>query len=102
MLILHMHNSSRKTHLLGVVVWEQFAKFFFLLVIQLVPIMNGMETFITTESLLILPFSLSSGAYEGPKPKVFRAQLGLLRDHMLSHKTGVLTLYCGQRSKHAG
>jgi len=64
--------------------------------------MNGTETFITTESLLTLLFSLSSGAHEGPKPKVFRTQLGLLRDHLLSHKTGVLTSCCDQRSNHAG
>jgi len=54
------------------------------------------ETFITTESKLTLMFLFSSGAHEGLKTSVFRAQLGLIRDHLTSHKTGVLTLSCDQ------
>jgi len=41
-------------------------------------------------------FLFSSGSHEGPKTSVFRAQLGLIRDHLTSHKTGVLTLSCDQ------
>jgi hypothetical protein len=34
----------------------------------------------------------SSGAHEGPKLIVFRTHLGLLPEHLRTHKTGVVTL----------